>query len=118
MNLLVTVTAPNEEDLEWKVSEMKKLLLSQDMRVSTWFMSGISRLKKIWSRWIFSASSDNWMPGPSSSSFTVNGSASTFNQQTNVSLDNRYTVLDISSLTGHSAAASVPRCLSVPFCPW
>ncbi len=36
-----------------------------------WFMSGISRLKKIWSRWIFSASSDNWMPGPSSSSFTV-----------------------------------------------
>ena len=35
MNLLVTVTAPNEEDLEWKVSEMKKLLLSQDMRVST-----------------------------------------------------------------------------------
>ena len=35
MNLLVTVTAPNQEDLEWKVSEMKKLLLSQDMRVST-----------------------------------------------------------------------------------
>ena len=35
MNLLVTITAPNEEDLEWKVSEMKKLLLSQDMRVST-----------------------------------------------------------------------------------
>ena len=35
MNLLVTVTAPNEEDLEWKVSEMKKLLVSQDMRVST-----------------------------------------------------------------------------------
>ena len=30
----------------------------------------------------------------------VNGSASTFNQQTNVSLDNKYTVLDISSLTG------------------
>ena len=30
----------------------------------------------------------------------VNGSASTFNQQTNVSLDNQYTVLDISSLTG------------------
>ena len=35
MNLLVTITALNEEDLEWKVSEMKKLLLSQDMRVST-----------------------------------------------------------------------------------
>jgi type IV secretory pathway VirB4 component len=30
----------------------------------------------------------------------VHGSASTFNQQTNVSLDNRYTVLDISTLTG------------------
>lgn len=30
----------------------------------------------------------------------VNGSARTFNQQTNVSLENRYTVLDISELTG------------------
>ncbi len=30
----------------------------------------------------------------------VNGSASTFNQQTNVQLDNRYTVLDISELSG------------------
>lgn len=30
----------------------------------------------------------------------VHGSASTFNQQTNVSLQNKYTVLDISSLTG------------------
>ena len=30
----------------------------------------------------------------------VNGSASTFNKQTNVRLDNKYTVLDISSLTG------------------
>ncbi len=30
----------------------------------------------------------------------VNGSASTFNQQTNVSLDNKYTVLDISELSG------------------
>ena len=35
MNLLITITASNEEDLEWKVSEMKKLLLSQDMRVSS-----------------------------------------------------------------------------------
>ncbi len=35
MNLLVTVTASNVDDLEWKVNEMKKLLLSQDMRVST-----------------------------------------------------------------------------------
>lgn len=30
----------------------------------------------------------------------VNGSASTFNQQTNVNLSNKYTVLDISELTG------------------
>jgi len=30
----------------------------------------------------------------------VNGSASTFNQQTNVNLDNKYIVLDISELTG------------------
>ena len=30
----------------------------------------------------------------------VNGSASAWNQQTNVSLDNKYTVLDISELTG------------------
>lgn len=30
----------------------------------------------------------------------VNGSARTFNQQTNISLDNKYTVLDISELTG------------------
>lgn len=30
----------------------------------------------------------------------VNGSACTFNQKTNVSLDNKYTVLDISELTG------------------
>ena len=30
----------------------------------------------------------------------VNGSASTFNKATNVRLDNKYTVLDISSLTG------------------
>ena len=30
----------------------------------------------------------------------VNGSAKTFNQQTNVNLDNKYTVLDISELSG------------------
>ena len=30
----------------------------------------------------------------------VHGSASTFNQQTNVNLENKYTVLDISELTG------------------
>ena len=33
LNLLITVTAATEDDLEWKVSEMKKLLLSQDMRL-------------------------------------------------------------------------------------
>ena len=35
LNLLITVTASNEEDLEWKINEMKKLLASQDMRLST-----------------------------------------------------------------------------------
>jgi len=35
MNLLITITAPNENDLEWKISEMKKLLLSWDMNVCT-----------------------------------------------------------------------------------
>ena len=35
LNLLVTVTAPSEEELEWKVNEMKKLLASQDMRLCT-----------------------------------------------------------------------------------
>ena len=34
MNLLITVTAATVDDLEWKVNEMKKLLLSQDMRAS------------------------------------------------------------------------------------
>ncbi len=33
LNLMITITAPTEDDLEWKVSEMKKLLLSQDMNV-------------------------------------------------------------------------------------
>ena len=35
LNLLVTITAANAEDLEWKCAEMKKLLLSQDMDVQT-----------------------------------------------------------------------------------
>ncbi len=33
LNLMITITASTEDDLEWKVSEMKKLLLSQDMNV-------------------------------------------------------------------------------------
>ena len=33
LNLLITVTAPSVEDLEWKAGEIKKLLLSQDMDV-------------------------------------------------------------------------------------
>ena len=33
LNLLITVTAPSVEDLEWKASEIKKLLLSQDIDV-------------------------------------------------------------------------------------
>ena len=33
MNILITVTADNLEELEWRVGEMKKLMLSQDMEV-------------------------------------------------------------------------------------
>ncbi|WP_313529186.1 VirB4 family type IV secretion system protein [Anaerotignum sp.] len=35
LNLLITVTANTVDELEWRLSEMKKLLLSQDMNVST-----------------------------------------------------------------------------------
>lgn len=35
MNILLTVTAPTQDALEWKLHEVKKLLLSQDMRVSS-----------------------------------------------------------------------------------
>ena len=45
----------------------------------------------------------------------VNGSASTFNQQTNVSLDNKYTVLDISSLTGDLLTVGMFVALDVRF---
>ncbi|CUX25592.1 TraG/VirB4 family ATPase [Clostridium sp. C105KSO13] len=31
MNLLITITATTKEELEWRVQEMKKLLISQDM---------------------------------------------------------------------------------------
>ena len=37
----------------------------------------------------------------------VHGSASSFNQQTNVDLTNKYTVLDISELTGSSDLLTV-----------
>ena len=37
LNLLITVTADNVEDLEWKCAEMKKLLLSQDMDTAPCF---------------------------------------------------------------------------------
>lgn len=35
LNLLITVTANTVDELEWRLAEMKKLLLSQDMNVST-----------------------------------------------------------------------------------
>lgn len=35
LNLLITITAENVDDLEWKAAEMKKLLLSQDMDAQT-----------------------------------------------------------------------------------
>lgn len=31
MNLLITITANNQEELQWRIQEMKKLLISQDM---------------------------------------------------------------------------------------
>lgn len=31
MNLLITITASNAEELQWRIQEMKKLLISQDM---------------------------------------------------------------------------------------
>lgn len=40
LNLMITITAPTEDDLEWKVSEMKKLLLSQDMNVCSCHFRG------------------------------------------------------------------------------
>ena len=35
LNLLITVTADNPDDLDWKCAEMKKLLISQDMDVQS-----------------------------------------------------------------------------------
>lgn len=34
MNILVTVTADSEKELEWRISELKKLLISQDIELS------------------------------------------------------------------------------------
>ena len=35
MNILVTITAKNKIELEWRVNEMKKLLVSQDITIKT-----------------------------------------------------------------------------------
>ena len=35
MNLLVTITAASSEELQWRIQEMKKLLISQDMDLRT-----------------------------------------------------------------------------------
>ena len=35
LNLLITITAPSVEELEWREREMRKLLLSQDMQICT-----------------------------------------------------------------------------------
>ena len=34
MNILITVTADTEKELEWRISELKKLLISQDIEIS------------------------------------------------------------------------------------
>lgn len=33
MNLLITITASTLEELQWRIQEMKKLLISQDMNL-------------------------------------------------------------------------------------
>lgn len=33
MNILITMTADNAEDLEWRECEMRKLLISQDLNI-------------------------------------------------------------------------------------
>ena len=33
MNILITMTADNAEDLEWREREMRKLLISQDLNI-------------------------------------------------------------------------------------
>lgn len=35
MNILITVTADNAEDLEWRERELRKLLISQDLNIAT-----------------------------------------------------------------------------------
>ncbi len=35
MNILITITADSERELEWRIGEMRKLLISQDLDIST-----------------------------------------------------------------------------------
>ena len=37
INLLITITASNLEELQWRIQEMKKLLISQDMDLHSWY---------------------------------------------------------------------------------
>lgn len=119
LNLLITITASNEEDLEWKVSEMKKLLLSQDMNACTChfreeqaFLSALPLVameKKLYERGkrnLLTGGAASCYPFTSYEMCDDNGILLGVNKynsslkQTNVRLDNKYTVLDISSLTG------------------
>ena len=51
LNLLITITADNVDDLEWKVAEMKKLLLSQDMDIQPCSFCSAGRTSRWTSCW-------------------------------------------------------------------
>lgn len=44
MNILITMTADNAEDLEWREREMRKLLISQDLNIVPCSFPGRTRL--------------------------------------------------------------------------
>ena len=54
MSLLITVTASTLEELQWRVQEMKKLLISQDMDLRTcYFLQEQGFLSTLpWHLWI------------------------------------------------------------------
>lgn len=65
LNLLITVTASSVDDLEWKVAEMKKLLLSQDMDVQTCSFCQEQAFYPLFLWFLWSASSMSGLSGMS-----------------------------------------------------
>lgn len=143
--ILVTVTAASVKDLEWRIGEIRKLMVSQDMnlqlcsfRQEAAFLSSLplcapdAALFKKYRRNILTSTAASFYPFVSfelcdtngvllgvnkyNNSLVsldnfntrianilnrlVHGSASSFNRQTNVNLDNSYVVIDISELSG------------------